>query len=158
MPEADVAAAGQGTLPYIEEKSIRPRLVDQAMDALPTTAAPGVAERAEALADAACELHDAATSPDRWSAAAVEDAVESVETTLLALLTLHPGAALVGQAVTQLRDDLGLPPRDASKAGPVAAEDQLTEPTPIRARRERRGLGPGFQGVRIPGTRTGSGR
>jgi hypothetical protein len=33
------------------------------MNLLPTTAAPGVAERAEALADAACELHDAASDP-----------------------------------------------------------------------------------------------
>lgn len=131
------------------------------MDLLPTKAAPGVAERAEALADAACDLHDAARSPGSWSAAAVEDAVESMETTALALASAHPLAAAamlaVGQQLDQLRGAIGLPP--AEHAGPEDEhQDQLAAaPTPVRRPRARRGLGPGYQGLRIPANRTATG-
>ncbi|MET7728753.1 hypothetical protein [Streptomyces mirabilis] len=131
-----------------------PKVVDQLMERLPTVAAPGVAERAEALADAACELHDAASTPASWSANAVGDAVEAMETTALALLVTHPDAAAaigtVAQALARLRQDLGLPARDDEPAVP-ADDDQdqaVTPPTPIRRPRARRGLGPGYQGYR----------
>ncbi|MYT20268.1 hypothetical protein GTW69_08190 [Streptomyces sp. SID7760] len=134
------------------------------MDLLPTTAAPGVAERAEALADAACELHDAASTPASWSAAAVEDAVEAMETTALALAAAHPDAAaamlIIGQQLAQLRERLGLPPGEHT-AGPDEDEHQeqaVAPPTPIRRPRQRRGLGPGYQGLRIPPGRTATGR
>lgn len=125
-----------------------------------TVAAPGVAERAEALADAACELHDTVSTPASWSADAVEDAVESMETTALALAVAHPEAAAamfaIGQQLAQLRERLGLPPGEHPGAGPTADEDQAVDPpTPIRSR--RRGLGPGYRGVRIPPGRTASG-
>lgn len=124
-------------------------------------ASPGVAERAEALADAACELHDAAGTSASWSADAVEDAVESMETTALALAVAHPDAAAamlaIGQQLAQLRERLGLPPGEHTGVGPTADEDQaVAPPTPIRSR--RRGLGPGYQGVRIPPGRTASGQ
>jgi hypothetical protein len=131
---------------------------------LPTVAAPGVAERAEALADAACELHDAASTPASWSAAAVEDAVESMETTALALAAAHPDAAAamltIGQQLAQLRERLGLPPGEHAAAGPddEHQEQPVVPPTPLRRRHERRGLGPGYQGVRIPPGRTATGR
>ncbi|KPI20982.1 hypothetical protein OK006_9393 [Actinobacteria bacterium OK006] len=121
-----------------------PKVVDQLMERLPTVAAPGVAERAEALADAACELHDAASTPASWSANAVEDAVEAMETTALALLVTHPDAAAaigtVAQALARLRQDLDLPARDDEPAVP-ADDDQdqaVTPPTPIRRPRARR--------------------
>jgi hypothetical protein len=133
------------------------------MDLLPTTAAPGVAERAEALADAACALHDSASSPGSWSEDAVEDAVESMETTALALAVVHPDAAAtmlaIGQQLAQLRERLGLPPGEPT-ASPDEDEhqEQPVAPTPLRRRRDRRGLGPGYQGIRIPQGRTASGR
>ncbi|WP_018569656.1 hypothetical protein [Streptomyces sp. PsTaAH-124] len=135
------------------------------MNPLPATAAPGVAERAEVLADAACELYDAASSPGSWSAAAVEDAVEAMETTALALAAAHPDAATamraIGQQLAQLRERLGLPPGEHPPAGPDEDEHQeqpVEPPTPIRRPRQRRGLGPGYQGLRIPPGRTASGR
>ncbi|MFL0028515.1 hypothetical protein ACJBCE_36945 [Streptomyces sp. NBUL23] len=128
------------------------------MDLLPTTAAPGVTERAEALADAACELHDAASTPASWSAAAVEDAVEAMETTALALAAAHPDAAAamlaIGQQLAQLRARLGFPPGEhAAAAVEEHQEEPVVPPTPIRPR-QRRGLGPGYQGLQIPPGRT----
>ncbi|MFI9214287.1 hypothetical protein ACIGW7_39930 [Streptomyces sp. NPDC053253] len=127
-----------------------------------TAAAPGVAEWAEALADAACELHDAASTPASWSAAAAEDAIESMETTALALATVHPDAATamlaIGQRLAQLRERLGLPPGEHPAAGPDGEERQVhpvVPPTPARRPRQRRGLGPGYQGLWIPPGRTG---
>ncbi|MFE3866113.1 hypothetical protein ACFXPT_37725 [Streptomyces goshikiensis] len=133
------------------------------MKPLSTTAAPGVTERAEALADAACELHDAA-GPGSWSADAVEDAVEAIETTALALADAHPDAAAAMLAIrhqlAQLRAHLDLPPGEPpAAAGPEEEhQEQVVEPTPLRRARPRRGLGPGYQGVRIPPSRTASGR
>lgn len=134
------------------------------MNLLPI-AAPGVAERAEALADAACDLHDAASAPGSWSAAAVEDAVESMETTALALAAAHPDAIAamlaVGQQLAQLRERLGLPTGEHAVAGSGEDEHQdqaAAAPSPVRRPRARRGLGPGYQGLRIPPGRTATGR
>jgi hypothetical protein len=131
------------------------------MESLPAVAAPGVAERAEALAEAACELHDAVSSdPGRWNAEAVEDAIEAMETTAAALQNVHPDAAssmfVIAHNLGHLRQALGLPPRDDAPAEEDQDQDQaVTPPTPIR-RPRRRGLGPGYQGVRIPPGRTAS--
>lgn len=131
------------------------------MEHLPAVAAPGVAERAEALAEAACELHDAVSSdPGRWNAEAVEDAIESIETTAAALQAVGPEAAcwmlVVVNGLGHLRQALGLQPCDDGPAGP-AEEDQgegvALRPLISRPRR-RRGLGPGYQGVRVPQDRT----
>lgn len=126
------------------------------MEHLPT-AAWGVAERAEALAEAACELHDAASiNPVRWSAEAVEDAIEALETTAAALGAIRPEAAncmfVITHNLGHLREVFGLPPRDDG----AAEDDQdqaLPAPTPV-SRPRRRGLGPGYRGVRIPQDRT----
>ncbi|WP_274919416.1 hypothetical protein [Streptomyces sp. WZ-12] len=134
-----------------------PNVVDRVMDLLPTVAAPGVAEQAEALADAACELADAASSSRSWSVAAADDAVEAMETTALALHTAHPAAAAalgtVVQALARLRRDLGLPVDEGDRD----QEQVVTPPTPLR-RPTRRGLGPGYQGLRIPPRRTAAGQ
>ncbi|MYW09261.1 hypothetical protein GT034_12990 [Streptomyces sp. SID2563] len=126
---------------------------------LPITAAPGVAERAEVLAVAACDLHDVTSTAPRWSADAVEDAVEAMETTALALASAHPDAAAamraVGRQLAELRERLGLPPGEhaADPPGPGHGERPLASPAPPR-RPERRGLGPGYRGIRIPPSRT----
>ncbi|MEU0743964.1 hypothetical protein [Streptomyces sp. NPDC006134] len=129
-------------------------VVDQDVNPLPTTAAPGVAERAEALADAACELHDAASTPGSWNAAAAEEAVEAMETTALALRGAHPAAAAATNAIFQalagLRRDLGLPAADTDDD----QDQDVTPPTPIRRPTTRRGLGPGYKGLQIPPDRT----
>ncbi|QES46797.1 hypothetical protein DEJ50_01925 [Streptomyces venezuelae] len=82
---------------------------------MPTTAAPGVGERADAVAEAACHLYDAA-GPGRWSRAAAEDAAEAIETTAHALAESHPGAPLIlaplHTALAELRRHLCLPPAD----------------------------------------------
>lgn len=130
------------------------------MDQLQPVAAPGVAERAEALADAACDLHDSVLDPSAWSAAAVEEAIESMEITALALMYAHPDATDVMFAIRynlgRVRAALGLPPRDEELAGTGDEHQAVVEPTPIRSR--RRVLGPGYQGVRIPPGRTATGR
>ncbi|MFD8440505.1 hypothetical protein ACFV2I_36320 [Streptomyces microflavus] len=116
------------------------------MSVLPTTAGPGVAEQAEALADMACELHDAASTSASWSAAAVEDAVEAMETTVLA----------IGQQLAQLRARLALPPSEHSAAGCEGADHEEqpdVPPMPRQRPRQRRDLGPGYHGLRIPSGR-----
>ncbi|MEU9143834.1 hypothetical protein [Streptomyces sp. NPDC048349] len=88
---------------------------------LPTIAAPGVGERADAVADAACHLYDTVApwrtgAPGGWSRTAAEDAAEAIETTAHALAHIDPGAevvlAPVHTALADLRRRLGLPPAD----------------------------------------------
>ncbi|MFE4829835.1 hypothetical protein [Streptomyces sp. NPDC056672] len=87
-----------------------------------------------------------------------------METTALTLAAVHPDAAAamlaIGQTLAQLRERLGLPPGEHAPACPddEHQEQPVAPPTPLRRRRERRGLGPGYQGVRIPPGRTASGR
>lgn len=128
-----------------------------------TVAAPGVAERAEALADAACELHDTVSTPASWSADAVEDAVESMETTALALAVAHPEAAAamfaIGQQLAQLRERLGLPPgehpgsRPHRRRGPGRrpTDADPVPPTRPRPRLPGRADSPGPYRVRVVG-------
>lgn len=91
------------------------------MELLPTIAAPGVGERADAAADAACHLYDAVVpwsggEPGGWSRTAAEDAAETIETTALALAHIHPRAevilAPVHAALADLRRQLALTPPD----------------------------------------------
>ncbi|MFM9449164.1 hypothetical protein [Streptomyces acidiscabies] len=124
---------------------------------LPTVAAPGVAEQANALAEAACHLSDAvADDPGRWSAEAAEDAIEAIETVSAALSAISPGAAARMTAVTDALSRL----RQEILGDVLLGQDQeqaVTPPTPI-TRPRRRGLGPGYQGVRIPADRPAAGR
>ncbi|MEU9175633.1 hypothetical protein AB0C90_01965 [Streptomyces sp. NPDC048550] len=100
------------------------------MELLPTIAAPGIAERADAAADAACHLYDAvapwsSAEPGGWSRTAVEDAAEAIETTAHALAYAHPRAevilAPVHAALADLRRGLGLPPADPLTADGLPA-------------------------------------
>lgn len=123
------------------------------MTLLPPDAAPGVADLSEALAEAACALGDAAGA---WNATAAENAIEAMEIIAAALAAAHPsaidGVSVIGRDLGRLRQDLGLPARDDGVSGVPAAPqaaDAVTVPIPLRSRR-RRGLGPGFQGIRIP--------
>lgn len=93
-------------------------------------AAPGVGERADAAADAACHLYDAVApwsggGPGGWSRTAAEDAAEAIETTAHALAHIHPRAevilAPVHAALADLRRQLELPPADALTADGVPA-------------------------------------
>ncbi|MEV7616784.1 hypothetical protein [Streptomyces sp. NPDC089799] len=106
------------------------------MELLPSTAAPGMGERADAVAEAACHLCDAA-GPGRWSRAAAEDAVEAIEATANALVTARPGAELIlaalHAAVADLRRHLSLPPADPLDAPPLPAGPR-TLGNPRRAR------------------------
>lgn len=97
---------------------------------LPTIAAPGVGERADAVADAACHLYDTVApwrtgAPGGWSRTAAEDAAEAIETTAHALAHIDPGAevvlAPVHAAVADLRRRLGLAPADPLNAAGLPA-------------------------------------
>ncbi|MFI5617035.1 hypothetical protein [Streptomyces sp. NPDC051567] len=97
---------------------------------LPTIAAPGVGERADAMADAACHLYDAVVlrgrdGPGGWSRGAAEDAAEAIETTAHALAHLgpHAGAVLgpVHTALAELRRRSGLAAADPLTADGVPA-------------------------------------
>ncbi|MFI5762335.1 hypothetical protein ACIA8F_15505 [Streptomyces sp. NPDC051563] len=92
---------------------------------LPSIAAPGVGEQADAVADAACHLYDALapwgrTAPGGWSRGAAEDAAEAIETAAHALAYAHPRAEVilspVHTALADLRRQLGLAPAEALTA------------------------------------------
>ncbi|WP_392897101.1 hypothetical protein [Streptomyces sp. LN699] len=96
------------------------------MEPLPTIAAPGVAERADAAADAACHLYDAVAprgvgGSGGWS----RTAAEAIETTAHALAFIRPGAevvlAPVHTALAELRRRLELSPADPLTADGVPA-------------------------------------
>ncbi|WP_330334010.1 hypothetical protein OHS33_32610 [Streptomyces sp. NBC_00536] len=120
---------------------------------LPSVAAPGVGERADAAADAACHLYDAAFLGG-WSRTAAEDAAETIETTAHALANVHPRAevilAPVHAALADLRRRLELPPADTVIAPGVV-------PTPRTVGNPRRTRRPyGLIAPRRPPTGTGS--
>lgn len=112
------------------------------MPVLPDRSAPGVQQLAEAVADSACRLADAA---GHWNLAAVEDAVEAIDTLVAALSEIDPDVARalarVPAATAAALRHLGGEP-----------EEQPAPPVPPPARRapRRRGLGHGYQGIRMP--------
>ena len=110
-------------------------------------ARPGVEQRAEQAVESACHLADTA-GPGAWNTAAAEDALDAIDTLAEALGTIGPeiaeALAAVAAATTQARRRLEIS---------VDAEPETTAPVvPIAprtaSRPRRRGLGPGFQGVR----------
>ncbi|MGW1272055.1 hypothetical protein [Streptomyces sp. NPDC002491] len=107
-------------------------------------AGPGVEERASAVADAVCDLADAVT-PKAWSTVAVEDAADSIDMLAEVLAAIDPETARILAAVpaatARLRHRL---------VPSGAAEDVPEAPAPRSGRPRRRGLGPGWQGVRLP--------
>jgi hypothetical protein len=110
-------------------------------------AAPGVEARADEAAEAACNLADAASQPDAWSAAAVEDVVEAIDTLAAALATVDPAAAqILARVPAATAEVLAL-----LNGGPDLVGTAPTGET-TQQRRPRRsiGLGPGWKGVDGP--------
>ncbi|MEU1676819.1 hypothetical protein ABZ752_33025 [Streptomyces roseifaciens] len=114
-----------------------PPVAEQVMD-LCAGAAPGVEEHADATAEAACRLAEA-THPTGWSAVAVEDAVDAIDTLVEALSTLDPHSARllasIPEATAALLEHLAHNQHGGQAA--VAAD------VPVERRRRR--LGPGRQ-------------
>ncbi|MFF9344906.1 hypothetical protein ACF1CG_34770 [Streptomyces sp. NPDC014773] len=112
-------------------------------------AGPGIEEQADQVAEAACELADAAAGSG-WSAAAADDVLVAIDTLTAALAQIAPdvGEALaaVTAATTRARLRLGLP-ADTDQE-PDCAATPPGVPGPRTGRRpRRRGLGPGAQGL-----------
>ncbi|WP_405435501.1 hypothetical protein OG373_02615 [Streptomyces avidinii] len=110
---------------------------------LPTIAAPGVGEQADAVADAACHLYDTIApwgtgAPGGWSRAAAEDAAEAIETTAHALASIDAGAevvlAPVHAALADLRRRLGLTPADGLSGDDGLPSSPRTVGNPRRTR------------------------
>ncbi|OYP10063.1 hypothetical protein CFC35_41850 [Streptomyces sp. FBKL.4005] len=105
---------------------------------------PRVEEQAAAVADAVCELVDTVSSAT-WSAGAVEDAADAIDMLAEALAAIDPEAAralaAVPAATAALRRRLAL----------ATGEDVAEVPAPRSGRPRRRGLGPGWKGVRATG-------
>ncbi|WP_370424418.1 hypothetical protein AB8O64_37130 (plasmid) [Streptomyces sp. QH1-20] len=107
-------------------------------------AGPGVEERAAAVADAACELVDAVT-PTTWSASALEDAADAIDMLAEALAAIDPEAARALAAVPAATAAL------RRRLAPATVEDVAEVPRTRSGRPRRRGLGPGWKGVRATG-------
>ncbi|MGA5508931.1 hypothetical protein [Streptomyces umbrinus] len=113
---------------------------------LSSHAAPGVEKAAEQAVESACHLADTA-GPTDWSAAAAEDALDAVDTLAEALAELGPEAAQALAAVTAATGDVR---RILGLAVSVAEAPAAEVPAPRNGRQatKRRGLGPGFRGIR----------
>ncbi|WP_405802265.1 hypothetical protein [Streptomyces sp. NBC_01506] len=107
-------------------------------------AAPGVEQRAEAAADTACDLADAVT-PGGWSTGAVEDTIDAIDTLVEALAEIDPEVARILAAVPAATAEL------RERLSPTATEGIAPLPAPRSGRPRRRGLGPGWTGVRTTG-------
>ena len=127
-------------------------------DQSPRTARLTLAQRAEVLAVAACELHDAAPLPGGWGPDVLEDALEAMETTALALQEAAPDTAevmlAIGRNLGRVREALGLPARGDDAFAVRAAASPAAPERPPRPRtaggptgRRRVGLGP--NGIRL---------
>ncbi|MFD4178198.1 hypothetical protein [Streptomyces anulatus] len=114
---------------------------------LPDRAAPGVEQHAERAVETACHLADLA-GPGDWSAAAAEDVLDAIDTLTESLGSAGPelaqALAAVAAATNSARRHLGLAVDDQEPEPPAAA---VTLHAPRRPPK-RRGLGPGFQGIR----------
>ncbi|MFC5156380.1 hypothetical protein [Streptomyces amakusaensis] len=105
----------------------------------------------------ACHLADAVT-PTAWSEAAAEDVLDAIGVLATALSGIGPetaeALAAVAAATAEARRRLGLPADpDTAASGERAVPDAGTgqraaSGKPARPRAGRRGLGPGYQGVR----------
>jgi hypothetical protein len=107
-------------------------------------AGPGVEERAAAVADAVCELVDAVT-PGSWSAGAVEDAADAIDMLAEVLAAIDPEVARALGAVPAATAAL------RRRLTQAATGDVAEVPAPGSGRPRRRGLGPGWKGVRATG-------
>ncbi|KPI22838.1 hypothetical protein ACGFZJ_41970 [Streptomyces sp. NPDC048253] len=114
---------------------------------LSPNAMPGVEQHAETAAESACHLADS-TGPECWSPAAADDALDAIDTLAGALSALGPDlaaalapvAAATAHARRQLGDDEG-----------TAATVEMPGLRRSAQGSWRRGLGPGFKGIRMEG-------
>ncbi|KDN74840.1 hypothetical protein DF19_27540 [Streptomyces olindensis] len=117
---------------------------------LSAQAGPGVEKAAEQTVESACHLADLA-GPDGWSTAAAEDVLDAIDTLTDTLGSvgedLAQALAAVATATAQARRRLGItvdaqaPWRDSAASAPAARGLERRPP-------RRRGLGPGFRGIR----------
>jgi outer membrane receptor protein involved in Fe transport len=117
---------------------------------LSAQAGPGVEKAAEQTVESACHLADLA-GPDGWSTVAAEDVLDAIDTLTETLggadEELAQALAAVTAATAQARRRLGIavndqpPGRDGAASVPVARGPERRPP-------RRRGLGPGFRGIR----------
>ncbi|MFH9067539.1 hypothetical protein ACH4GM_41045 [Streptomyces coeruleorubidus] len=117
---------------------------------LSAQAGPGVEKAAEQAVESACHLADLA-GPDGWSTAAAEDVLDAIDTLTETLGGARPDleqALAAGAAATagarrclDFAVDDQAPGRDSAASVPVAGG-------PGRRSSRRRGLGPGFRGIR----------
>ncbi|MFJ8470017.1 hypothetical protein [Streptomyces swartbergensis] len=117
---------------------------------LSAQAGPGVEKAAEQTAESACHLADLA-GPTGWSTVAAEDVLDTIDTLTDALggagEDLAQALAAEAAATVEARRRLGIavdaqaPRRDGAAAAPVVRGPERRPP-------RRRGLGPGFRGIR----------
>ncbi|MGW0875306.1 hypothetical protein ACWD3Z_33185 [Streptomyces sp. NPDC002740] len=104
---------------------------------------------AETAAESACHLADS-TGLESWSPAATDDALDAIDTLDRALSALGPGVAaalaLVAAATANARQLLGLGDGEGA-----AATVEVSGLRHSAQRSRRRGLGPGFKGIRMDG-------
>ncbi|MEU1940482.1 hypothetical protein ACH49O_41365 [Streptomyces coeruleorubidus] len=117
---------------------------------LSAQAGPGVEQAAEQTVESACHLADLA-GPDGWSTAAAEDVLDAIDTLTEALGSagedLAQALAAVGAATAEARRRLGIDVHD-QEPGPEDAASVSLPRGPGRRPPRRRGLGPGFRGIR----------
>lgn len=110
---------------------------------------PGVEQYAETAAESACHLADF-TGPESWSPAAADDALDAIDTLAGALSALGPDVAAalatVAAATANARRQLGLGDDEGA-----AARVEVPARRRSAQRSRRRGLGPGFKGIRMDG-------
>jgi hypothetical protein len=117
---------------------------------LSAQAGPGVEKAAEQTVESACHLADLA-GPTGWSTVAAEDVLDAIDTLTETLggadEELAQALAAVTAATAQARRRLGItvddqpPGRGSAASVPVARGPERRPP-------RRRGLGPGFRGIR----------
>ncbi|MFF8234725.1 hypothetical protein [Streptomyces caelestis] len=117
---------------------------------LSAQAGPGVEKAAEQTVESACHLADLA-GPTGWSTVAAEDVLDAIDTLTETLggadEELAQALAAVTAATAEARRRLGIavndppPGRDGAASVPVARGPERRPP-------RRRGLGPGFRGIR----------
>ncbi|SFN95343.1 hypothetical protein SAMN04487980_10405 [Streptomyces sp. cf124] len=116
---------------------------------LPPNAAPGVERYVESAAESACHLADI-TGPGSWSAAAVDDVLDTIDALAGALseqFGQEAAAALAPVKAATVEARRLLVPAKAPRAAAATGV-----PGPRTARRPRQhGLGPGFTGIRTAG-------
>ncbi|OUC79116.1 hypothetical protein [Streptomyces swartbergensis] len=120
---------------------------------LSAQAGPGVEKAAEQAVESACHLADLAdlAGPDGWSTAAAEDVLDAIGTLTDTLGSvgeeLAQALAAVATATAQARRRLGITV-DAQAPGRESAASAPVVGGPGRRPPRRRGLGPGFRGIR----------